>query len=37
VGQISDYSVTVTFSDTLHATAGPVTRQVVLTRRIIHG
>ena len=37
VGQISDYSVTVTFSDTLNATAGPVTRQVVLTRRIIHG
>ena len=37
VGQISDFSVTVSFTDTLNAAAGPVTRQVVLTRRIIHG
>lgn len=37
VGQISDYSVTVTFSDTTNAAAAPVQRQVVLTRRIIHG
>ena len=38
VGQISDYTVTVTFSDAvIAATQAPKTRTVQVTRRIIHG
>lgn len=37
VGQVSDYTATVTFSDTVNASQSPVTRTVVLTRRITHG
>jgi prepilin-type N-terminal cleavage/methylation domain-containing protein len=36
-GQVSDYSVTVTFSDTVAGSGAAVVRTVNLTRRIIHG
>jgi prepilin-type N-terminal cleavage/methylation domain-containing protein len=36
-GQVSDFTVTVTFSDTISATNVAVPRTVVLTRRITHG
>jgi Tfp pilus assembly protein PilV len=35
VGKVSDFTVTVAFSDTVNGAAVP--RQVVLTRRILHG
>ena len=37
LGQLSDFSVTVTFSDTVNASQSKVQRQVVLTRRVAHG
>jgi prepilin-type N-terminal cleavage/methylation domain-containing protein len=36
-GQASDYSVTVTFADTVTAAQAPQQRQVTLNRRIFHG
>jgi len=38
VGIITDYTVTVTFADVVNPTTNvPITRTVVLTRRILHG
>ncbi len=37
VGQVSDYSVTVKFTDSVDATQKKIERSVVLTRRITHG
>jgi prepilin-type N-terminal cleavage/methylation domain-containing protein len=37
LGQVSDYTVTVQFSDTVNASQTKVQRSVVLTRRITHG
>jgi len=36
-GQVSDYSVLVRFADTVNSAQAPVNRQVLLTRRILHG
>lgn len=37
-GKISDFTVTVTFSDTTNAATNvPITRTVTLTRRVVHG
>lgn len=37
IGQVSDYSVTVTFSDLVNGSGTAVLRTVNLTRRVIHG